>query len=285
MDTSWIDIEQLPDDNGFAALAVGSHVETVELLTEKGFTPVSVESLVQQRLLLGEYHQCSWTGSRTTDLFLSRGGKYYLAHGDAESDLYSPDTAEFFQSFHEDATEIPLIDGVFTDVIEIPYHNFEIDVNQLDTHPVSRFLLGDNVEEYQEWLAGINIPFLPFMFPSYSLARHYPTDFMRPVIMRCTDNWSGIITANADLYTSYGHRGYTDIYDGVIKESEVLNPETLELFKTILNLEDSPYRLNDFVEHMNTHPYRDATGAILRVIRSGGNIPANYTTWLHEREQ
>jgi hypothetical protein len=275
----WFTVEALPGTNTHTALVVGTHAEAVAVLNENQFTPVDVRGLAEQRLALGPYHQVAWTGSRTTDLLLVDGGEMYLAHGNPNSDLYATDTGGVLAGFHADNNEIPLDVDAITDSLLIPSTNFEIPVEDLSEHPVSQFLLGDLADDYQQWLAGISITHLPFMLPSVSLAKHYPYPFMRPLIMRCTDNWSGIITANADLHTAYGYRSTATNWAGAVQPEETFPTAALAPVRELFDLDDRAYTLTDLTLAADKAGRSNVLGVALRVVRSSSDLPASHATW------
>lgn len=277
--SAWFTAEALPDTGLHTGLAVGTHRQAVAMLSERGFDPLSVRDLAAHRLVLGPYHQISWTGSRTTDLLLVDGDQMWLAHGHADGDLFQADTAPLYEGFHADGNEIPLDEDAFEESIAIPSTNFDIPVEELTEHPVAQFLLGDLAEDYQEWLRSISITHLPFMVPPLSLARHYPHPFMRPLIMRCTDNWSGLITVNADLYNAYGYRAVSDDWDGPTQPEETFTPATLRAVRDLLDLEDRSYTLSEMVKAAGKVGHLQSLGTALRVIRGSSDLPASHATF------
>lgn len=276
----WFTVEELPGSNAHTALVVGTHAEAVTCLHENRFVPVDVRGLAQQRLALGPYHQVAWTGSRTTDLLLVDGPDMYLAHTHPDTDLFASDTGGLLAGFHEDGNEIPLDADAITDSLLIPSTNFEIPVEDLTSHPVSRFLFGDLTADYQQWLTDISITHLPFMLPSASLAQHYPHPFMRPLIMRCTDNWSGIITTNADLHTAYGYRATVTEWAGPTQDAERFTAHQLAEMTGLLGLvPDRDYSLVELQAAAADAGRTPVLGTALRLLRGGSDLPASHATF------
>lgn len=116
------------------------------------------------------------------------------------------------------------------------------------------------------------------MLPPYSLLRTYGLEFMRPLIMRCTDNWSGIITSNSDLHLDYGIRGTSKSYSKDIRKEEKFTAESLSHLRLMLNLEDREYSSPEFIHHLREQHLSDLTNALLRSVRTRSSLPANYST-------
>ena len=259
----------------YAARSIGDFVTNIQELATGGFLPVSVEKLAQHRIEYGSSHEISWTGTRTSDLFISKNGEYFLAHANIENFHSDP---EDIQSYHEEKEEIPYEEGYVTDIIRLDGERDVIPVEDFAHNPVAKFLFGEQVEAYAQWLKEAKIPALPIHLPNFSLTS-YTYDFVRPVIIRCTDNWSGIITTNADLYDHYAYRGYSPTYAGQIEKDEVFTSEQLEVLRKFAPVEDREYSLKELETLMERTPYSSLLGAMLRFIRNGGdsNMPANYS--------
>lgn len=271
-----IEVEQY-SENDYAGLFVGGFSETVLAMKQQGFTLSSVADYARQRLSFGPYRKASWTGARTSDMFFCRDGKYYLAHTKQDKLMHNK-MVSIMEKAHSQQLEIPLYEPLLSQSIEIPAHDFEILVAEMEKNVVAQFLFGQQLIPYKEWLQEIQIPFLPLMLPPYSLVRAHGPDFMRPLIMRCTDNWSGIITSNSDLHLEYGTRGDSTTYTGPIKKEEIFTVESLSPLKLILNLEEREYSRSEFIEHVKKQNLRDMTNALLRSVRAHSSLPANYST-------
>ena len=146
-------------------------------------------------------------------------------------------------------------------------------------HPTRRFRIEIYSHGYCFLYHILNNPLsLPIHLPNFSLT-NYTYDFVRPVIIRCTDNWSGIITTNADLYDHYAYRGYSSTYAGQVEKDEIFTSAQLEVLRKFIPVEDREYSLKELETLMRRTPYSSLLGAMLRFIRNGGdsNMPANYS--------
>lgn len=272
-------IERVHDSEMYSALSINSYAESLHELNREKFTPVSVETLAATRVGLGVYHAVSWTGSRTTDFFVYKNDKYYLAH----ADLGSAQKRAYFdslQSFNEQQSEIPYVKGIVGKAIEVSPEDLAIPVDDLLDSPIAKFLFRDQLQAYQQWLWSAKIPFFPVMLPPYSLARKQD-DFMRPLIMRCTDNWSGIITANADLHHHYGFRGVANNWEGEVSPPEIFKREHLTALHKLVPLEDKDYLLSELELIVPAAGYGGLLNGLLRLARNAGHhsLPANYNTF------
>jgi len=277
-------IERLGTENAFSALSINNYAGSLNELTDDGFTPVSVESLAAHRIVFGAYHEISWTGSRTTDFFVFKDGKYYLAHASFNSPRKLA-LIEALQNFNTNNTEIPYVKGLLGKAIEVPIEDTAIPVDELTEHPIAQFLLGEQVGPYQKWLQDAHIPIFPIALPSYSLAKN-STDFIRPLIMRCTDNWSGIITANADIQDLYGFRGVSDSWKGDVASPEQFEREYLEPVNKLVPLEDRDYTLVELEKLVSEAGYGGLLNGLLRMARNAGRhgLPANYDTFRTDQQ-
>jgi hypothetical protein len=277
-------IEKLGDENSFSALSINNYAGSLNELIDDEFTPVSVETLAEHRIVFGAYHEISWTGSRTTDFFVFKDGKYYLAHASFNTPRKLA-LIEALQNFNENNTEIPYVKGLLGKAIEVPIEDTAVPVDELHEHPITQFLFGKQVKPYQKWLQDAHIPVFPIALPSYSLAKH-STDFIRPIIMRCTDNWSGIITANADIQDLYGFRGTSDNWKGKVAPPEQFKREYLEPVNKIVSLEDRDYTLVELEKLVSGAGYGGLLNGLLRMARNAGRhgLPANYDTFRTDQQ-
>lgn len=263
----------------YSALSINNYVGSLHELNQSGFTPVNMESLAKQRISLGAYHEISWTGSRTTDFFVHKDGRYYLAHAKLTTPR-SRALLESLQDFNENQTEMPYIPGLLGKAIEVPMEDIAIPVESFDTNEVAVFLFGEQVTAYKKWLQDVHIPFFPISFPPYSLTRRQD-DFIRPLILRCTDNWSGIITANADTHLLYGFRGTKEVWEGEVVPEEMFRREVLEPVHKLVGLEDRDYSLNEIQQVLASQGYTSLMNGLLRLARNAGRhgLPADHSTF------
>lgn len=276
---------ELPDGSGYSGLSIGSYAENIQALNAEGFTPASIKEIARHRIALGIFHEISWTGTRTTDLFVYKDDTYYLAHGDLRSLLFDSEASQHVENYNINHKEVAYFDGYIKDAVEIPVEGVHIHRNELHEHEVGKFLFGDLAGPYARFLAHASIPVLSIIPPSYTLASNYPEDFVRPLILRCTDNWSGIITANADLYTEYGFRGFAKEYSGPhLSQEETFSPEQLEILKPFVTLQPGrPYGLSELLDEFRSSPYKTLFNPLLRFMRNGAMLPASYDTWYKEK--
>lgn len=263
----------------YSALSINNYVGSLHELNKSGFTPVNMELLAEQRISLGAYHEISWTGSRTTDFFVQKEGRYYLAH----ANLTTPKARaliESLQDFNENQTEMPYIPGLLGKAIEVPLEDQAIPVENFDTNEVANFLFGKQTEAYKQWLQDVHIPLFPISLPPYSLSRRQG-DFIRPLILRCTDNWSGIIAANADTHLLYGFRGVKDTWTGEVVPEETFRREVLEPVHKLVGLENRDYSLKELQEVLSSHGYTSLMNGLLRLTRNAGQhgLPADHSTF------
>lgn len=271
-----LEIDKCSEDL-YSGLIVGDFAETIQTMNTHGLKISSVADYAYQRTLLGPYHKASWTGARTSDWFCYINDEYYLAHAHPDNPL----TLEFAYAMaatNSNDFEMSLTKEFIGKAIKIPSRNFEIPVESFDKHPVAKFLFGEHTEVYGSWLKDIGIPCLPFMFPSKSLLRAYPQSFMRPLILRCTDNWSGIITADCDMHVDYGTRASTNQWMGEVSAEEAFTSEKLGAFIQIFNLEDKGYTASELDSALKLQGLGKVTNSVLRVLRNQSSIPGNYNT-------
>lgn len=263
----------------YSALSIHNYVGSLYELNQSGFIPVSMESLAEQRISLGAYHEISWTGSRTTDFFVQKEERYYLAH----ANLTTPKSRalmESLQDFNENQTEMPYIPGLLGKAIEVPMEDVAVPVEDFDTNEIVQFLFGNQTLAYKQWLQELHIPFFPISLPPYSLARRQD-DFIRPLILRCTDNWSGIITANADTHLMYGFRGVKDNWKGEVVPEETFKRAVLEPVHKLVGLEDRDYSLSEIQQVLAGQGYTSLMNGLLRLARNAGQhgLPADHSTF------
>lgn len=272
-------VEKIASSGQFAALSINSYGESLQELFDDGFSPVSVSSLAELRMDLGAYHEVSWTGSRTTDFFIYNQGKYYLAHT-KPFDLRNIAVLRQLTSFNETSFEMPFMKDLLLNAVEIPTEDIAIPLNSFTSHPVTSYLFGDTKERYAEWLKAEGIPVFPLALPPYSLVRNGGS-FMRPLIMRCTDNWSGIITANADSHSLYGFRGRAANYSKEFLSEESIEREYLDGFTKFISLEDRDYTVNELHSLTVDSEYSALFNPLMRFARNKkrSTIPASYDTF------
>lgn len=268
-------IEQL-SDNSYTGLSINSLTGNMADFAATGMTPLDVSGVAGHRLQTSPFHQMAWTGSRTTDMFLCMGGKYYLAHTKA----FTASHAAVFEKAHINGVEMPLSKKIISKAIEVKTDSLDLYVNTFEKNPVARFLFGENTEAYAKWLDELRIPALPILLPPKTLTAHYPGDFMRPLIIRCTDNWSGIITSNTDLHHSYGFRGQAATAPGPVRPEETFSAASLVPYKSLLPLQEGRnYGLNEITELARAEGILGLLNPILRLIRNNGStLPANFET-------
>jgi hypothetical protein len=280
MSESSFKVERLNQPNMFAALSIGAYASSLKKLYSEGFQPVDIARVAQQRLDLGAYHEISWTGTRTTDLFVYRDGSYFLAHGNLSSLLYDLDALEFIQAYNANYREVPYQAEYISSEIAIPEDGLVVPTSEFDTHPVIRFLFKEHAKEYKAWLMAADIPAFPILLPNYSLAQTYPENFIRPLIIRCTDNWSGIITSNADLHLPYGYRGWAEAYEGNLLAPERFERRRLDTVHKLVPLENRDYTLAELETLFINSPHAALFNPVLRTVRNDGSLlPANFNTW------
>jgi hypothetical protein len=124
---------------------------------------------------------------------------------------------------------------------------------------------------------------LPISLPPLSLTRFYPTPFIRPLIIRCTDNWGGIV-ADGALHQPYGQRATAlSVHDeGIVESGETFAPERLELLRDVFKLDSRSYSLSELEQAAVENGYSDAFGFFLRLIRGGSSLPVSHETFRPE---
>lgn len=268
-------IEQL-SDNSYTGLSINSLTGNMADFAATGMKPLDVSGVAGHRLQNSPFHQMAWTGSRTTDMFLCMGGKYFLAH----TKSFTANHAAVFQKAHSNGVEMPLSRKIISKAIEIKSDSLDLYVRGFENNPVARFLFGEHTENYAKWLDELKIPAVPILLPPKTLTAHYPGDFMRPLIIRCTDNWSGIITSNTDLQHSYGFRGHSEKAGGPVKPEETFSADSLVPYKSLLPLQEGRnYGLNEITELARAEGILGLLNPVLRLIRTkGSTLPANFDT-------
>jgi hypothetical protein len=273
-------VEKLLHKQEYSALSLGDYKTSLGELIHHKFAPVDIEKLAEHRIDLGKFHQISWTGSRTTNLFVSIDDEFFLAKANLNSFFFDIEALDAIQKYHANWNEITYRSQYVEEKIAVPREGLNIPVKDFTTHPVSRFLFGEQTEAYADWLRTAGIPAFPILLPNFSLTSRYEDDFVRPLIMRCTDNWSGIITANADLHTDYGYRGYAKRYSGEVEPIESFSRNRLDNIAKFFPLENRTYSLPELEKLFTGSTYEDLFNPLLRNVRNGGsNLPANFTTW------
>ena len=282
--TEFFRVQGLHNTKETTALAIGDYASQIRMLHNNGFNPISISKLAEHRINLGSNHEISWTGSRTTDMFIRQGNRYFLAHGNPNGLFFNLEAVDYIQKYNQDFREIGYNSDyiIEEEMIEIPVNGLVIPIDDIVHHPVSKFLLGEDImEEYAEWMRNIKIPALPIMVPPYSLAKYVKEDFIRPLIMRCTDNWSGIITANADLHLEYGFRGWSMDYLGDLTIQETFERNRLDLVNKLIPIEDRAYSARELEALFNDKGFGKLFLTVLRSIRNDGSIlPTNYDSFL-----
>lgn len=282
--TEFFRAQKLNNIKETTALAIGDYASQIRMLHSHGFNPINIAKLTEHRINLGSNHEISWTGSRTTDMFIRQGNKYLFAHGNPEGLFFNLEAVDYIQKYNQDFREIGYNPDyiIEEETIEIPVNGLVIPIDDIIHHPVSRFLIGNEIiEEYANWMRKIKIPALPIMVPPYSLAKYAKEDFIRPLIMRCTDNWSGIITANADLHLEYGFRGWSIDYLGDLDKEETFERNRLDLVNKLITLEDRAYTARELEVLFSNKGFEELFLTVLRSIRNDGSIlPTNYDSFL-----
>lgn len=273
-------VEKLRNSNEYTALAIGDYASSLQEMDKQGFAPVDIEKVAEHRIDLGVYHEISWTGTRTTDVFVHQNGEYFLAKSNPEGLLYDVDAAEHIQAYNENYREISLQQNYALEKFPISVDGETIPVEEFTTNPITKHLFGEQVEGYKEWLIKAGIPAFPIFTPNYSLVSHYGKNFIRPLIIRCTDNWSGLITANSDLDTAYGFRGSATEYNGELKTIETFKREQLNYINHVVPVENRDYSLPELEDLFDKTEYRSLLNPLLRLTRNGGTgLPANLGTF------
>lgn len=273
-------VEKLRSGREYSSLSIGDYKTNITDMLENGFKPMSIAKAAEHRLDLGVFHQISWTGTRVTELFLSIDNEFYLAKANLRSLLFDPDALDSIQGYNANWNEIRFSESYITDRIKIPEDGLVIPRNDMHINPISKFLFGDLAGPYARWMAEAGIPAFPIAVPNYSLTSRYDNDFIRPLILRCTDNWSGLITANADLHHSYGYRGYATHYTGPVVEEETFTSEQLNPVRVMVPLENRKYSLRELEDAFAKSEYRALFNSVMRMVRNNGTaLPANYNTW------
>lgn len=244
---------------------------------------LSTEQLAAQRLELGPYHQISWTGSRVTDSYLYWEHCSFLCRDRNISPLYDSFSAEH----HFLGEEMPFdgyVDG--HDFIMIPSEDFDLPTDGLRENEIARFLLGEQVESYAAWLEDCKIPALPVTLPPRSLLRLHTEAFIRPLVMRCTDNWSGLVAAS-DLHHPYGVRSWLPSLPagGALEPEEVFSKLDLEPLRIFLALDHRAYTLRELEAYLRSIDLLNVLGPVLRLLRGGSTLPVSHQTFAPNREE
>lgn len=266
----------------YAGLSLNSYAGNLKELKEENLTPVDVSKLASLRSDFGVYHQISWTGSRTTNFFVYTEGKYYLAEANPESLILDPVVAQELCDINQRWGEIPYSEEFVCNLQEIPYEDLTIPIENFQENHLVKFLFKEETEKYYNFLKEADIPAFPIFTPSYSLVRFSSQSFIRPIVMRCTDNWSGLITANADLYSSYGFWGFSETYSGDLVDVELFSKEQVETIQNIIQVAvvQENYSLYELINLINKSGYAGMSNGILRFLRTNGSgLPANHSTW------
>lgn len=273
-------VEKLRTKNEYTALALGNYADSIRGLIQAGFKPVNFEKAAEHRINLGIFHQIAWTGTRTTDFFVSQDDEFFLAKGNLRSLFFDPEAVDTIQDYHRNWNEITFNENYVTDMIPVPVDGITIPLQEFVDNPIANFLFGAQTKAYAEWLKEAAIPAFPIVVPNFSLTSRYENDFIRPLILRCTDNWSGLITSNADLHTEYGFRGYANHYSGELKPVETFSRDRLEIVNKMVPLEDRDYTLDELEQVFRPTPFKHLFNPVLRVVRNGGSLmPAHFGTW------
>lgn len=259
-------------------LALGTGFQTQITLANEDITALSTSEFAALRCELGPYHQVSWTGSRLTDSLLWWEEHFVLWRSGLESSLYSPHAA------HSHLAQDEIFTNVFPDgenfILLEQDQSFDIPVQDLPHHPVSRFLLGETVDAYRAFLEDCAITHMPIVLPPLSLVKHVGQNFVRPLVMRCTDNWSGLISIN-DLHLPYGTRVRAHVLPPNATElvEETFKQEQLSPWAQMLKLEPRDYTLSALESHVRRVELKFLLSPVLRQLRGGADLPANYATF------
>lgn len=269
-------------DNGYWCSNYGFLKESVEWMDANNFIPMSAKKLAEVRLHVGPYAHESWTGTLVTEHIGFEGSKCWLIESQ-----YSFDEPVRSMEIHADHQEIPWngegkrveLDST-TELLEV------IGVSEMSEHPITKYLFGSQTEAYADMLLEQKIDRFPVALPPQSLRKH-SKPFMRPVIIRCLDNWSGLITANADLHKPYGHRGWASAWAGdVTLSQEVWSRAEIKRLMQDWDVDVSELLdLPDFVSVAELEKLFSKAGIeqvfalVLRVLRAGSPLPVNYESW------
>ena len=264
----------------YSGLFVGTLSWALTEVQRLGFSFDSLEQIAQKRMELGPYHQISWTGTRTTASLIAYGSDYALT----TDRLVSPLNASASAEIHAMGEEVPFVHSSIRTTVYVPSESFDIPAGELATSEIGKLLFGEAASAYGEWLQAASIKALPVDLPPISLAKHYPGPFIRPLIIRCTDNWSGIV-ADGTLHHPYGFRATAQTigHEVTVAAEETFTPGRLELLADILQLEERSYSLSELEEKTNDLGYGNAFGVMLRLIRGESQLPVNYGTFMEEK--
>jgi hypothetical protein len=248
---------QASDASLTSAVVFGLFGEMVEKFSIRNFKLISLEENAWLRVVKGKYAPESWTGNYVRAGFLHIPNKgVYLVKDSPINDRFANATTanrlghEFHISFAE-AEELAKVS------VRIPYNLKEIPVAQLSRNPVSKFAFGNAVKAYANFLRDAGVERFPIWILPRGIVDSQSQPFVRQVILRCMDNWSGLI-GGADLHLPYGVRFTSSIYRG----------------KT--NDRDEVYSADQIIKALEAASLQGLEIPILRALRQSSALPVNY---------
>ena len=267
---------------GHAWLLVGDHHWALQQVLSQGLLPLSVEELAELRCELGPYHRISWTGARVRESFAYLAGRYFLLKPPVGDVLLRMEAPQWHASQREFPLHDHLREGFY---LEVPTEDFVVPTEELDVHPVGEFLFGAQAKAYRDWLTLAHVPALPLSLPPMSLLREGVGDFVRPLVLRCTDNWSGLTTVN-NLHEPYGVWTWSEHlppeWERFVEPEESFGWERLEPMASLVGLAPADYTLRELQAAAEENGRLHLLGPALRLLRGGSSLPVSHATFARD---
>jgi hypothetical protein len=210
------------------AISFGVFEELVPQFSLRGFKLISLEENAWLRISRGKYSPECWTGNflREGFMYIPGRGAYLIRHSPINDNLKTSRMANSLGSeYHVTLKES---ERHLKNAVQIPYDLKEIKVSDFETNSITQFAFGSAVSEYANFLKDANVDKLPIWLLPEGLVDGQSQPFIRQAILRCMDNWSGLIGSHADLHLPYGVRFSSSKYKGKVDDhSEVYSVEEI----------------------------------------------------------
>ena len=241
-----------------SAIIFAEFCESVKKFTRRGFRLISLEENAWLRVFKGRYSPESWTGNylREGFLYIPDSGVFLVKNSPINDRPL--DAAIANRLGHEHHVTFAEAKKITKDSVKIPHDLQEIPVAQFKRNPISRFAFGNALEAYAEFLREANIEKLPIWTLPKGLVDAQPRPFVRQAILRCLDNWSGLVGSHADLHLPYGVRFVSSIYKGKTDDR------------------DEVYSSSQIVEALRAASLAGLEIPVLRALRQSSSLPVNY---------
>ena len=241
-----------------SAISYGKFSSLLNEFRRQQFALISLKENAELRIHKGKNSAESWTGNYVREgfLYIPHKGIFLVKNSPINDHVNQADDANMMG--FEYGITMEDAEKALQDSVHIPYDTQEIAIEDLPDNPIAGFAFGEAVAEYALFLKEADITKWPIWIIPKGLVDTQPHPFVRQVIFRCMDNWSGIIGSNADLHRPYGVRAISYHYKGRIDDR------------------DEVYSLADILNALKAASLSGLEGIVLRALRQSSSLPVNY---------